>query len=305
MKLRQLITLVGLTFMITACDGGDGKPTERVCAIVLGCATVTIQVGAGPDQYAVEGDTVELKGVTNSFTGGLTYQWEQLSGPAVTILNSTSATARFEAPSFSATTTLSFRFTIRKSGKKRSDDINVIVEPMSVSALCLSAPLYATSYAWGFSSCTTNSADIPGDSRVATLYRQSEAEPNDSLQTANALVFPSQVATEPLAASVEGSVHKAGGDSGDFFVFTPPDSGDYHVYLCNDPLACKRGTATSDWDLVIHDQDFALVANTNPGVVYERKLMLQLEAGLPYYVGVIGQNIDTKSWQYNLTIISE
>jgi hypothetical protein len=66
-----------------------------------------------------------------------------------------------------------------------------------------------------------------------------------------------------------------------------------------------RGTASADWNLEVYDQDFTVVASTNPGRVYERKVMLQLDAGLPYYVGVIGRNANLKYWQYNLTIIRD
>jgi hypothetical protein len=302
--MKSLTSMIVTIFLLSACDGDNGPPTEKVCALVLGCGTKKIKMTAGPDQRVVDGDTVELKGVTNSFRGGLNYEWRQLTGPAVTILDATLATARFQAPAVSTSTTLTFRFTIRKSGKKSSDDVAVVVEPMSTYALCLEAPLYATTYAWMGSGCKTSSADIVGDSRIATLYRQSEAEPNDSLQTASSLVFPSQVAAEPPAADVEGSIHRADGDGADFFVFTPPTSGDYHVYLCNDPVACLRGTASEDWDLVVFNQDFAIIANTNPGVVYERKVMLPLDAGLPYYVGVIANDTDSQPWHYNLTIIS-
>jgi len=110
--------------------------------------------------------------------------------------------------------------------------------------------------------------------------------------------------TEPPATDVGGSGHSAGGDRSDYFVFTPPSLGDYHVYLCNDPLACVRGTVSEDWYLEIYDQDFNVVAHTIPGILTEQKLMLRLNAGLPYYVGVIGRNATLKQWQYHLTIIS-
>ena len=304
MSTRTLTTLIGLAFMMTACSGGDGGATERVCAIVLGCSTVKISVHAGSDQSVVEGDIVELKGGTNSWSE-LSYQWRQLTGPSVTILDSTLAIARFEAPSVSTTTTLTFRFTIKKSGKKSSDDVTVVVEPTSASALCLQAPLYATIYAWTNSGCTTDSDDIVGDSRIATLYRQSEAELNDSLQTANSLIFPAPVSTEPPAADVIGSIDDADDDGIDIFVFTPPSSGDYHVYVCNDPLACLRGTVSEDWFLRLYDQDSTVIAQTTPGRLAEQKVMLRLNAGLPYYVGVIQWNSPAEDWQYNLTIIRD
>jgi len=253
----------------------------------------------------VDGDTVALKGIAVFSHSDLSYKWEQLSGPSVAISGSTLATASFEAPSVFTTTTLSFRIKVKGKSSKVSDDVTVIVEPTSATALCFQAPLYAASYAWTNSGCTSNSADIPGDSRIATLYRQSEAEPNGSLQAANALIFPSPVATEPLAADVEGSVPSVIGDRGDFFVFTPPSSGDYHVYLCNDPLACMRGTVSEDWFLELYDQNFDVVAQTKPGVLTEQKVMLKLDVGLPYYVGVIQWNAPAEDWQYNLTIIRD
>jgi len=304
MSTRTLTTLIGLAFMMTACSGGDGGPTERVCAIVLGCGSVKISVYAGLDQSAVDGDIVELKGGSNSWSE-LSYQWRQLTGPSVTIVGSTLAIARFEAPFVSTTTTLTFRFTIKKSGKKRSDDVTIVVEPTSASALCLQAPLYATIYAWTHSACTTDSADIAGDTRVATLYRQSEAELNDSSQTANSLIFPAPVSTEPPATDVIGSIDDTDDDGIDVFVFTPPSSGDYHVYLCNDPLACMRGTVSEDWRLELWDQDHTVIARTTPGRLAEQKVMLRLNAGLPYYVGVIRRNASAEDWQYNLTIIRD
>jgi hypothetical protein len=253
----------------------------------------------------VDGDTVDFSGwVAGGSESKWTPKWQQLSGPSVDFSVTPFAYVRFVAPSVSTTTTLTFRFTIKKSSKEYSDDVTVVVEPTSASALCLQAPLYLTSYAWTHSACTTESADIAGDTRVATLYRQSEVEPNDSRLSANPLVFPNQVATEPLAADVEGSIHVAGGDSKDIFIFTPPSSGDYYVYLCNDPLACVRATRSENWYLELYDQDFNIVANTRPGILTEQKLMLWLEAGVPYYVGVFGGNDAIDYWQYNLTIIA-
>ena len=102
-----------------------------------------------------------------------------------------------------------------------------------------------------------------------------------------------------------GSVHRAGGDDSDYFVFTPPDSGDYHVNLCNDPIACLRGTSSANWDLTVYDHDLTVLAGTNPGRVYERKVMLALDAGLPYYVRVVDRGENSQYWQYNLTIIRD
>lgn len=178
------------------------------------------------------------------------------------------------------------------------------MEPTSATALCLQAPLNATSYVWASSGCTTNSAEIAGDSRVATLYRQGEAEPNGSLQAAEPMLFPAQISAERVAADIDGSIHSANGDSADYYVFTPPKSGDYHVYLCNDPLACQRGTVTDEQTLVVYDQDFTVLAVTCC-LLMQQSMSLQLSAGLPYYVSVVSQNPTSNSWEYNLTVISD
>ena len=153
----------------------------------------------------------------------------------------------------------------------------------------------------------TDPTDIAGDTRFATVYRQGEVEPNDSIQSASPLTFPAQVATELLATDVAGSVESGSGsswDGTDFFIFTPTKSGPYDIYLCNDPLVCTRGTVTNGWALTLSDQNFDPIAGTNRGSIVEQALHLRLNAGLSYYVGV-----DTFSHpsnlNYNLTIISD
>ena len=306
MSTRNTMILIGLAIMMTACGGGGGNGNgNRVC-FYTGCAKLPINAGVvvRPGKHVVGGDAVVLEGVTFA-TSSMSYKWKQLSGPSVAISDSTLATVRFKAPSVATTSALTFRFTAKTPSRKDSADVTIVVEPTSASALCLQAPLNLTSYAWTNSACTTNSADIVGDTRVTTLYRQSEAEPNGSVEAANSLIFPTPVSTEPPAADVIGSVDNALGDGSDFFVFTPPSSGDYHVYLCNDPLACMRGTVSEDWYLELYDQDLTVIARTIPGRLTEQKVMLRLNAGLPYYVGVIGWTASSEYWQYNLTIIPD
>jgi hypothetical protein len=268
-------------------------------------------VFAGSDMNVVAGDTVVFfSAVAFHHKKKLSVKWTQLSGPSVNIVDATQSLARFEAPLVSTTTSLEFRLQARtSSGAKQSDTITVVVEPTSATALCLQAPLNATSYVWMSSGCTTNSVEIPGDSRVATLYRQGEAEPNDSLQAANPMLFPTQISTERVAADIDGSIDSSDGDSADYYVFTPPISGDYEIFLCNDPLACQRGTMTDEQALVVYDQDFTVLAeveNFMPCcVLVEQSISLPLGAGLPYYVSVESQNPNSSSWEYNLTVISD
>jgi hypothetical protein len=66
-----------------------------------------------------------------------------------------------------------------------------------------------------------------------------------------------------------------------------------------------RGTVSEDWYLELYDQDFNVIAYTKPGVLTEQKVVLRLDAGLPYYAGVIGRNATLRHWQYNLTIVRD
>lgn len=189
-------------------------------------------------------------------------------------------------------------------GTTNEDSVIILVEPTSASALCLQAPLFATSYVWANSGCTTGSADISGDTRIATVYRQGEIEPNDQLQLGSALIFPLPVAMERMATNGAGAVNGANNDVDDFFVFTPPETGTYEVFLCNDPLICVRGTKTEKWFLTLRNQGLEVIAETIGGVLQDQKVSLELQAGLPYYVGVHVWDTTATSWDYNLTILS-
>ena len=307
MNIIDRTVLVALALMMNACTAGsDNNGNNNRYCFVIGCTKLPILAGVRvrPGNHVVDGDTVVLEGGTYA-SYNMSYIWKQLSGPSVAISDPTLSTVRFKAPSVTTTSTLSFRFTAKTPSRKDSADVAIVVEPTSASALCLQGSLYATIYVWTNSGCTTDSDDIVGDSRIATLYRQSEAELNDSLQTANSLIFPAPVSTEPPAGDVFGSIDDTDDDGIDIFVFTPPSSGDYHVYLCNDPLACMRGTVSEDWFLRLYDQDSTVIAQTTPGRLAEQKVMLRLNAGLPYYVGVIQWNAPAEDWQYNLTIIRD
>jgi hypothetical protein len=312
MHARNHKKLVGLALMIT-CVGGCHVSVDTP----LDPGT-KFGVFAGPDMNVVTGDTVGISATAHHRTKQISVRWTQLSGPSVIFADWTPVSvpfdshvsARFEAPFVSTTTSLEFRLEARTaSGARQSDTVTIVVEPISATALCLQATLNAATYVWTSSGCTTNSAEIPGDSRVATLYRQGEVEPNDSLQAANPMLFPTQIATERVAADIDGSIHGASGDAADYYVFTPPISGDYHVYLCNDPVACQRGTLTDERTLVVYDQDFTVLAEVDYFIpccgAREQSISLPLVAGLPYYVSVLNQNPASISWEYNLTVISD
>lgn len=309
MKYSNIVTGIVTALLLSAC-GGSGSDCGFDAFCLQGVVPITFTVDAGPDQNVIAGDTVELAGSADHSHSLLTIRWSQMSGPTVSLISRGVGLTSFEAPAVSNTTSLTFRFTATTVStaipvSSKSDDVTIVVEPTSASALCLQAPLFATSYAWTNSGCTTDSADVVGDSRIATVYRQGEAEPNDSLQSANALTFPMRIATERTATDVAGAaVSSEGNDLDDFFIFTPPESGVFDIYLCNDPLVCIRGTVTKDWFLSLRNQNFDVIAGTTRNTVEEQVVSLELEAGLPYYVGVHVLGLTSPSWEYNLTIIS-
>jgi hypothetical protein len=321
MKYAMLITGIFSALILAGCKpSGTGLSHCTVTDGVSVCSPgasksspATLTVDAGSDEYVTEGDAVTLSGsAVLSKYGVLTHEWTQLSGPAVTLRrvgyydSQFPEVIRFVTPAVQDTDVLVFQYKAKASGGvKNTDTVRVTVVPTSATALCLEAPSFQTSYAWANSGCTINSTDIVGDSRTATVYRQSESEPNDSRESANPLTFPLPVADERFGTSASGSVSGVGGDLDDYYVFTVPETRTYTVYLCNDPLICTRGTIAVDWSLSLSDQDFRILDSTTPNTRHQMDVTLELEAGLPYYVGVHVDQASTPNWDYSVTILSD
>jgi secreted PhoX family phosphatase len=94
------LTVATLGGMVTACGGDNSAPG-------LGSGTV---VNAGASMATTSGKAVTLTGSTTNATANGT-PWSQVSGPSVTLLTNTAASATFIAPSVSAATPLVFRYT--------------------------------------------------------------------------------------------------------------------------------------------------------------------------------------------------
>lgn len=311
MKCSNVFFGLVTTLFLSACGAGAGGISFPDCLFCFPEPDpVTLRANAGGDQTVTEGDTVELAATATAATNCYpNFEWNQTSGPNVEFLFAVKPNLTFETPPVPNTSTLSFQLKATcKDGTAAFDSIIVVVKPSSGSALCLQAPVFATTYAWTSHGCTTNGADIAGDSRVATIYRLDEAEPNNSHESANPLLFPTRIASEPLATDVAGFVSGMQGaivDSDDFYIFTPPETGVYEIFLCNDPLACTRGTISNRWILELRDQNFDPFASTNRNEVQELKLRVFLDAGLPYYLWVRVFDASSATWDYNLTIISD
>ncbi len=85
---------------------------------------------AGLDQTVNEGATVNLNGSASSDPDGdtLSYQWVRLSGPAVTIVNSNTATPYFTAPQVSSTQVVVIQLTVDDgNGNQDTDTVSITV----------------------------------------------------------------------------------------------------------------------------------------------------------------------------------
>lgn len=95
-------------------------------------AAVYVTASAGADQQVYGATTVTLDGSRSSGPTGTTptFRWRQLSGPTVTLQNSTRPVASFVAPlATTANVALSFRLTVTAGSGRSNDTIAVTVLP--------------------------------------------------------------------------------------------------------------------------------------------------------------------------------
>ncbi|MCW8853977.1 MAG: hypothetical protein OQK72_04670, partial [Gammaproteobacteria bacterium] len=98
------------------------------------CTSISIQVqqpptaNAGSNQTVTEGTTnVLLDGSASTDDGTMSYQWQQLSGTAVTLNNADTDTATFDAPT--GATELIFRLTVTDNdGNTSTDTVSVFIQ---------------------------------------------------------------------------------------------------------------------------------------------------------------------------------
>ena len=92
------------------------------------CANTAPQVSAGSAQTVSSGATVQLSAsATDAEFNVLAYQWQQLSGPAVSLSEPEALTTRFTAPSVSTDTQLQFRFTADDGISQSSAEVSITV----------------------------------------------------------------------------------------------------------------------------------------------------------------------------------
>ncbi len=130
-KVQSKFQSPGNSFIMADGLGALGKgrifkfviPTGVLPAVVLSKTTIS----------ADEGSLITLDASASSGTA-ITFLWQQMSGPAVSLQNDTTATASFTAPEVNTTTTLTFQLTI-------TDDIgNTDVATVTVNVVNKVAP---------------------------------------------------------------------------------------------------------------------------------------------------------------------
>ncbi len=117
-----------LVFQLTV-DDGELSQSDTVAVRVAENGAPSVD--AGQDQTVFEAAAVTLSGVATDPNGdALTYQWTQVSGPAVTLDSPTSPSTGFDAPDVAAGApqTLTFELTVSDGQFAQADTVSVRVE---------------------------------------------------------------------------------------------------------------------------------------------------------------------------------
>lgn len=140
----------------------------------------------------------------------------------------------------------------------------------------------------------------PPSSNVVRMAFHVEYEPNNTLDNANPVSFKSASADEHIGIDISGNVSQAD-DAADFFIFTPPRTGQFLIYLCAGD--CTETLQSDEVYLMVYDQSQTTLASTPVGAVETQRLGVDLVAGLAYYVEVNGYNTGSATEDYKLVII--
>ena len=140
----------------------------------------------------------------------------------------------------------------------------------------------------------------PPSSDIVQMKFHTEYEPNSTIDNANPVSFRAASPDEHIGMDIRGGVTQAD-DPADFFIFTPPRSGHFLVYLCSD--TCSQSLQSDRVYLMVYDQSQSTVASTPVGAVETQHLGVDLTAGLAYYVEVNGYNTGSTTEDYRLVII--
>lgn len=136
--------------------------------------------------------------------------------------------------------------------------------------------------------------------RTAVVNHVNEFEPNNTLDNANVVQFPTAPLDSSVVLDIIGSVQETD-DPADFFIFTPDRSDTHGIYLCAE--TCDELVEDDAVYIMLYDQNQTTIASTPVGTVSEQLLVAELTAGLAYYVEVHGYNTGPVAYDYQLVII--
>ena len=124
---RAWVASVSLTTLL----GCGGDTSVAICfGDVTFCSVAFDPVAdAGPGQTVASGSLVTLDG--SGSDGSIdSFSWAQTGGPAVALVNGSTAVATFIAPFVASTVTLTFRLTVvSESNRADTDSTSIVVQP--------------------------------------------------------------------------------------------------------------------------------------------------------------------------------
>jgi len=124
---RAWVASVSLTTLL----GCGGDTSVAICfGNATFCSVAFDPVAdAGPGQTVASGSLVTLDG--SGSDGSIdSFSWAQTGGPAVDLVNGSTAVATFIAPFVASTVTLTFRLTVvSESNRADTDSTSIVVQP--------------------------------------------------------------------------------------------------------------------------------------------------------------------------------
>jgi alpha-tubulin suppressor-like RCC1 family protein len=119
------------TFILLACGKGSSSGPSTNCGLSDCSATARITTTS---ITAYAGQVFELNGSLSQPSDLLSYRWEQLGGPKVSLSHADQPVAEFVTPIFESEEILSFRLVVSTSNSDSAANLNVVVKPFKVTA---------------------------------------------------------------------------------------------------------------------------------------------------------------------------
>lgn len=147
----MVMTTVIVVLRLAVSDAAGATVTDDVSITIndVPPANTPPTVNAGPDQTVNEDATVQLAGSGSDAEGAVTLQWTQVSGPTVTLSNTTVGNPTFTAPQVTSASSIVLRLTATDSADATAQDTVTITVNDSV----------VSGSGWGTATLIENNAD--------------------------------------------------------------------------------------------------------------------------------------------------